>query len=374
MPGSPRPWTPVRGLLALVACGSSFGAFTAPARADSSSAERIAITYTAEGACPREEAFVASVRRYTTKWTAVDSGAGLRSFQVRLGPRGADFAGTLAITMPDGTPPSTREIVGPDCASVARGLAVIVALAIDPQARVGASTPEDDVEAATRAPEPEPPPPEATSMRTPAAPPPATVRSGPDSVASRRRPAADARERLHFTFALEARAELTSAVVAGAVPVAAAALDVRAHLGTDWPEWLSPSLAVGARQSLQKEIRFGPGASELLWTAATIRLCPVRFTAVAGRLEIAPCAEVDVGTLRADAHGLPDVRATSTAWFDRGGSVQASYRLSPSWAVGAGVLVTAPWTRDRFALANGQLISRAPLVGVTGGVLVQLRL
>jgi len=342
------------------------------------------ITYAADDACPRKEAFVASVRRYTTRWADVDAGAGLRSFDVRLAREDAEHAGILVITMPDGSA-STRRIVGPDCASVARALAVVVALAIDPLARVGEPTsdpqagaghptPEGDVEATTRAPEPQPPQQRATSVPVPAPPPPPTGRSGPDGVVPRRRFAAEARERLHFTFALEARVELTSAVVTGALPVAAAAVDVRAHLGSGWPEWLSPSLAVGARQSLQKEIRFGPGASELLWTAATIRLCPVRFAAVAGRFEIAPCAEIDVGTLRAGAHGLPDVRATSTEWFDRGGSVQASYRLSSSWALGAGVLVTAPWTRDRFALANGQLISRAPLIGVTGGVLVQLRL
>lgn len=372
MPGSRGAWTPARALVAFIAVGASLAALPGAARAGEPSDEPIVIAYTAESACPREGAFVASVRRYTTKWTAVDSGAGLRSFQVRLNRRGADHAGTLVITMPDGTA-STREIVGPDCVSVARGLAVIVALAIDPQAQIGEpgllesdpASPPDPTIQPTAPPAPATPSPPASSPRPP--PPRAKAEAA-------KPPAARPRERLHFTFAVEGRMELTSAVTTGVLPVVGAALELRAHLGGTLPSWLSPSLALGVRQSLPKEISAGPGASEFTWTAATIRLCPVRFATLAARFEVTPCAELDVGVLQANARGLLNARTTSTPWFDRGVSVRASYRLSSSWAVGAGVLVTAPATRDRFALASGELISRAPAVGVIAGLFFELRL
>lgn len=367
MPESRGAWTPARVAIAVVGFGAGFSALPSAARAGEPSAEPIAIAYTAEETCPREGAFIASTRRYTSRWTPVASGDGLRSFRVRLERHGAGHTGTLVITMPDGAR-SIREIAGPDCVSVARGLAVVVALAIDPQAHVGAPDPDT---------EPEVPPPERASepselpAATGPAPPPPPPRP---SVARPKRSAATARSRPHLTFGVEGRVELTSAVLTGAVPVAGAALEVRANLGEAMPSWFSPSLAGGIRQSLPVRIDVGPGVSEFLWTAGTLRFCPVRFAAPALRFEAAPCAELDVGLLRAEARGLADARTTSNRWFDRGASVRTAFRLSPSWGIGAAVLVTAPVTRDRFAVASGELISKAPAVGVTAGLLLELRL
>lgn len=366
---------------------AGFGAslFVAAAHAHPSPAEAIAISYRAEGTCPREEQFVASARRYTTRFSRVDARHDVRRFEVRLDPKGADYAGTLVVTAPDGAA-SAREIVGPDCAAVARALAVIVALAIDPDANVAEPAPEEapapedaPAEAAIEpAPEAAPPdaapaPEEARALPASDLPQPAPA-PGADERADGPPPAPSPRDPLRLSFALEARAELTSAVVFGALPVVGAALETRAHLGRTLPSWLSPSLAVGVRQSLPRELRAGAGVSAFSWTAATIRLCPLRLSALASRLEVAPCAEIDVGVLEATARRIPDAKRTSNAWFDRGASLRASYQLSPSWGVGAGLLVTAPVTRNRFALASGELVSQAPAVGTTFGVFLELRL
>ena len=380
MPGSRRPWTPVRAFLAIVASGPALVASPKTAHADAPADEPIVVAYTAiDGACPAKDAFVASVRRYTTKWTPVDVGTGLRSLQLRLGPRGADYAGSLVVTTANGSA-SVRELVGPDCASVARALAVMVALAIDPLASVAEPRPAREPEVPPPSPGAEaeaggdaaaPPAPQPVSP-----PPPAARRESPPSRSSPSQPPNSPPEdrAAHVTFAVEGRIELTSAVTTGALPVVGTALEMQGHLGSAWPTWLTPSIALGARQSLPKQISIGPGASEFLWTVATVRLCPVRFAALAGRLDVAPCAEMDVGTLRAEARGLPNARASSSAWFDRGGSLRVSHRISSAWGIGAGVLVTAPSSRDRFALGSGQLISRAPAVGVTGGLLLELKL
>jgi hypothetical protein len=375
MPGSRGAWTPGRVSVAFVAFVASLSAFCPAARAGEPSVEPILLAYDADGACPGKDAFIASTRRYTTKWTAADSGVGLRSFQIRLAPRRAEHAGTLVITMPDGKA-STREIVGPDCASVARGLAVVVALAIDPQAHVGAPGPEDEREASPTEPTTptEPTAPTEQPLPSSASPPPPAPAPVPAKAELSERPRAEPHERLRFSFAVEARVEITSAVTTGALPVAGTALEMRAHLGDALPSWLSPSLAVGIRQSFPKHISVGPGTSEFTWTAATIRFCPVRLAALAARFEAAPCAELDVGVLQADARGVPNARTTSNAWFDRGASVRASYQITPSWRVGAGFLVTAPVTRHRYALASGELISKAPAAGVTAGLLLELRL
>lgn len=363
MPGSRAACRPVRLLVAGIAFGAHLTAGSSDARGEDPPAEPIVFAYTADDGCPAKSDFFASTRRYTSKWTPVASGTeALRVFEVRLARHGKGHAGTLVIRTPDGGS-STRVIVGPDCASVARGLAVVVALAIDPQAHIG--EPGSGAE-----PEVSPPGVVTTEPTEPAARPAPAPVGGANAVV----PAAPRPERPRFAFAVEARAELTTAVISEPLPVIGAAFEARAHLGAAVPSWISPSIAVGARQSLTQRISVGSGAADFTWTAATVRLCPVRFVTLAARFEATPCLELDVGALRAEPRGLSDARTSSSSWFDRGASVRASYLLSPSWAVGAQLLLTAPATRNRYALSTGELISQAPGAGITAGLVVELRL
>jgi hypothetical protein len=329
--------------------------------------EPVAIAYaTDDAACPSRERFLETVLRYTSKWKAVESSSANRRFDVRLASQPPSFAGTLAITSSDGKT-TTREIVGPDCDAVARALAVVMALALDPQAHITEPPREE-------APRPKPVPPTPASP-APSPPPPAPgSSSGPTAreIASSARPSKTRPSWL--AWAIEGRVEVTSAVTTGVLPVFGAALDLRTTLPATFPSWLAPSLAVGVRQSLPREVTVAGGASSFLWTAGTVRLCPVRFVTLSTRLDIAPCAEIDMGVLRASGRGLPHARSSASSWLDRGGSLRTTFRIGESWAVGASVLVTAPQSRHRFTLANGELISQAPSVGVTGGLLGELRL
>lgn len=309
------------------------------------------------------------------------SRGGSAHVHVRLAPGEAGYTGTLVIHAPE-RPATTREIAGPDCASVARGLAVVVALAIDPSARLDASRADGDGgDAPPAAVEPPPPPPPAPPPAAPTSPPtarppvtPAASSPTSDDPALGGQRRARERERLRFTFALEARAELTTAVTSGVLPVAGAAVEARAHLGAQVPSWLSPSIALGVRQSSAKHIRVSGGAADFIWTAATLRVCPLRLVILDSRLEASPCFELGAGALRAEARGLSGGRGTSTFWLDRGASLRVSYRLSPSWAIGAGALATAPANRNRYTISTGELISQAPAVGVTAGLHLELRL
>jgi hypothetical protein len=352
-------------------------ALTSRAFAREEQVEAMAVAYEADPkVCPSEAQFVQSVRRYTTKWKVVAPSSDARLFRIRIVASGNRYAGTMLVIAPDGTR-TIREIAGPECAGVARGLAVVMALAIDPQARI----------AEPAADEPEPP---EGAPTTSAAPPPTP--SAPATVPSERAPSsADALQSgrsgkpvmtsegsststpLRLAFAGEGKVELTSAVTATTLVVVGAAMEMRMIFG-GLPSWLTPSLALGVRQSLPRAIGLSTGSSEFLWTAGMLRLCPVRFAALEGRLEAAPCAEMNVGVLQADARGIVNARATTNFWLDRGPSVRASVRLTPSWAVGASLLVNAPVTRHRFALLTGQLISQAPAVGATGGLFIELML
>jgi hypothetical protein len=169
------------------------------------------------------------------------------------------------------------------------------------------------------------------------------------------------------------KVELTSALARTVVPLFGGDFEVR--LTSDGlPDWLAPSLAIGARQSWPAVVETPAGSSELSWTAATVRLCPVRVGIASKRLDVAPCAEANAGVLHAESRDIPDARRTASQWFDLGGSLRVVYRIGESWGVGAAALVTAPFIRHRFALAGGGLISQAPAVGITGGLVLELRL
>lgn len=315
--------------------------------------ERIQVRYEAHGSCPPESAFIGSVRRYTSRWALADESVDARRFHVTIAPRGDEFVGTLAIAprVSSGTGEvATREISGPDCDVVARGMAVAMAVAIDPQALFASDAPKGE-EGEPEHPSPPPPP-----------------RPRERSVAHE----APAPSAPHW--AVEASVEATSAVVTGWMPVFGLSIEVD-PLATrvkqpSWalPRWLRPTFALGIRQSLPKDVTEDSIATTFLWTAGTLRVCPVRFAAVGDRLEVLPCFEGDVGSLHAGASGSQDAKSTTKAWLDVGGSARIRWQIAGPWFVGSSAMLVAPVSRNRFELATGALISRAPGIGVSLGL------
>lgn len=372
MLGSRGAWTPAAcalAWLASIAFTREAGAREAGANdKTASSLEAIAVAYSADGACPAREQFLAAVRRYTSKWSEADADGTVRAFEVRFASNRGKVDGKLVVRTADGHA-STREIGGPECDGVARAMAIIMAVAIDPHALSGGATGE--------VPTPEEPPTPSTDESPPAdislapgvssAPPPRPDRPSPPIA-----PPSPKKRTSPVRLAAEAGVEVTSAVTGTAMPVANAGVSMRLDLGRAFPRWLAPSVALGVRQSWPTETHVGEGSSESLWSAGALRLCPARF--VVGRFELAPCAEVDVGVLVVEARGIVDARRTTAVWVDRGGSLRATFHVGDRWAIGAGAGVSAPITRNRYTLANGDFVSQAPTVGVTGGIFGVLEL
>lgn len=356
MLGSRGAWTPA-------ACALAFGASLVFAReagaADKtgSSVEAIAVAYSADGACPGREQFLGAVRRYTSKWSEAEPDGNVRAFEVRFAANRGKVDGKLVVRTSDGRS-STREIGGPECDGVARAMAIIMAVAIDPHALAGGAASEEPTAEEPPTPPSDAPPPSEVIVATE---PPRPDRPSPKP-ASRPPP----KRKSPMQFGVEAGLELTSAVTGTAMPVASVGVEMRFDLGKSLPKWLVPSVAIGVRQSWPMETHVGEGSSESLWSAGALRLCPARF--VVGRFELAPCAEVDVGVLVVEARGIVDARRTAAVWVDRGGSLRATFHLGERWAIGAGAGISAPITRNRYTLANGDFVSQAPAVGVTGGV------
>ncbi|MBX3201774.1 MAG: hypothetical protein KF894_26795 [Labilithrix sp.] len=363
-----------------------FGAFAAsaglclPVTAVAGS-EPIALRYEASGVCPGESAFVAWVEAHTRRWTRVpDASAAVRSIHVRVAEGAPEASGSLTVRSAGGGV-TERAIGGPTCAEVAEALAVMVAVAIDPRAGSGSSDADssgsgssdadssgadsanaDSAEAGSSgmASDERAPRPQGEETAAPRARRPPSRRSERPAA-----PLAAGRPR----FAVDARAETTSAVLRGALPGIGASLAVEppASAPRSGIRVSDPSVAAGIRQSFTMDRSLRGGSVGFSWTAGHLRLCPLRIV-IDARVEVSPCAEANAGSLRASARGFAEARGTSTFWLDLGASLVSTVSLTEKLFLSSTFLVAMPLFRQPFALASGAPVASVPPLGVLGGL------
>ncbi|MDF2695117.1 MAG: hypothetical protein K0S65_3500 [Labilithrix sp.] len=355
-PSSDAPRRPV--LCGVAVAVSLLAPSTAFAGDPSDGSEPIALTYTAEARCPTYEQFVAHVRRYTTRWRLAGESTPHRSFRLVLAP--SPSSGTIGKLELDSATSSGREIVGPDCEGVARALAIALAVMIDPEADLSGNAREP--------PAGDPPAAPGGTTAVPDEPPPSPaprVRAAP-------RPSRSPPRRATPYVTLEGSLGVTTAVVGGLLPVLGATAELApppSHLVS----WLQPSIGLGVRQSLPRDLDTSGLVSEFLWSAGVLRLCPLRLTTLGDRLELVPCLEVNAGILRASARGSTDAQTSTKPWLDFGGMTRVTFRVDGAWFVGLTIGVIAPFTRYRFELSNAAPVSQAPPTGLMSGACVGLR-
>lgn len=351
-----------------------FGAFAASAAlclpvTAAAGSEPIALRYEASGVCPGESAFVAWVEAHTRRWTRVpDASAAVRSIHVRVAEGAPEATGSLTVRSAGGGV-TERAIGGPTCAEVAEALAVMVAVAIDPRAGSGTSDSgtsgsgagTSDAGSSGAASDERAPRPQGEETAAPRARRPPARRSERPGAA----PLAAGRPR----FAVDARAETTSAVLRGALPGIGASLTVEPPASSPRRgiHLADPSVAAGIRQSFTMDRSLRGGSVGFSWTAGHLRLCPLRIV-IDARVEVSPCAEANAGSLRASARGFVEARGTSTFWLDLGASLFLTVSLTEKLFLSSTLLVAMPLFRQPFALASGAPVASVPPLGVLGGL------
>src|SRR5262249_22451560 len=131
------------------------GAASEPVRA-------IRVAYEAVDGCPASDAFVGEIRARTPLVRIAQGAETAVEIAVRVAREEGGARGRLELRMPDGEP-SARGLVGATCEQVVSGLALIAAVALDPNASVAALV--------SPAPEPVPAPPGAVPTRAQEPPP-----------------------------------------------------------------------------------------------------------------------------------------------------------------------------------------------------------
>ena len=344
-----------RPLLAVISCAVLAIATLSARRARSdepTGGEPIHLEYAAEPGCPSRGEVVERIEGYTSRWTTARPDQDARRFVLRITRRGASYVGRFEVQAPGQTETVARTMEGDRCDDVALGLAVAVALAIDPLAG-GAQRP---------GPETVPPAP-APSAIPATAPPPALPRAAPSAVTVAP-PPPPPRASASFSFGL--RAEGTSAV-SGLLAVLALWGEGRLTAPDARLPWLQPALRLGVRQSVPRTTVVGSSSTLILWSAGFLEACPVRLSPTS-TVSVDTCLASNVGALSARVDDIPGAGLKRRFWIDYGASVGVRWQLHRHAFLETSAGASFPIVRDRLRVEPDGVVTEAPGVGFSLGL------
>jgi len=335
--GASRRWS------TLLAASAAVFSFTSKSTA-AENEEPIRFDYTAPTQCPAAELVLAQIRSYTTGWTLAPPGTEARRFIVRITQDDSSYVGRFDLTTTSDDPGLGRDIRGDDCEDVAAGLAVAVALAIDPGA-LDAAAPFE------RSDDPSPPltPSGSRVDRSPA------HRSG-----SAPKPMRGAE------VSIGGRADAVGAV-SGVLGTMQAFVEVGWHAPFGRASFVRPALRAGYKQSFPRTASVGQSSADISWRAGFVEACLVRFE-LPSDISIDGCVGSNIGQLSAEAHGLRDARLQRRFWLDYGAVLGARWQLHPRLFVELVGGVWFPVTRERFRVEPDGVVSLAPPWGPSLGL------
>lgn len=226
------------------------------ARVAAADPEPVRITYDAPAGCPAESDAIARLTERAAV-TRVDRGA-VRTFALAITSEGDGFHGELSVQSGDG-PPAVREVTAASCEDAVTALVLVAALAVE-----------------ERAPVPAP---------APVAPPP---RPAPVRIATPWRLAAGAGVAMYTGMTPSARF---------GVPLYVDARHGHLELRATFDTTTSDDL----------------GTASFRWTEGRIEGCPYAWAI--GRVDLAPCAGVQIGALSGTGTMVQQASSTTRPWL-----------------------------------------------------------
>ncbi|HEX8791042.1 MAG TPA: hypothetical protein VF765_08810 [Polyangiaceae bacterium] len=341
-----------------------------PGLASAGDVEPVLFRYDAPATCPDAEAFVKEVRARTARFQIVQSGEGLRSFEVRVGGTDGRFSGTVRVVDARGAL-SSRTVDGERCDDVAKALALVTAISIDPKALAAPSltaapagettaTPTSPAQPPAPAPAPpaaapsaaEPPPPRPPESRP-------TIATAASQEASTQQVAAPSRPSVTVGLGAFAQSLLAPGPVAGAAAFVGIAFDT----GRLW----SPELRLGPAVAWSGDLLVSPASATLTWIVARADACPLRWPA-SGPFAARPCVTADVGAVSVSASGIPNAQSKVRPWGTVGLLALAECWPSGPLFLDAELSLSAALQRDQFFVAPTPVVYQAPSLVPAGAL------
>jgi hypothetical protein len=309
-------------------------------------ADAIHIEYSAPAGCPPEAAFAWQVRARVRQ-----DAAPLRRYAVVLTVDGSRARGTLRVEEENRS--TVREIAGSSCDEIAEGLALVLALVIDPGAR---TEPAQDL--------PSPPAQERAPEAKPA---PAAVTSGVPDTAPRLR---TVRSLGRFTIDAGGSVVAKSALAPGTT----AAGDVFLEGGLDRHGGFSPHLRLAFEYAKSPPVAQAAGTAQFSWMMGVVQACHAEQ--VLDRTLVVPlCAGLEWGWVEASGSDTVDAQTQRQIWLSL--DATAGLRWFP-WNAPIFVDVEGglevPLRRARFYFTPGTTVHTTPKVAQFVGLGAGIRL
>ncbi|MDF2694321.1 MAG: Autotransporter [Labilithrix sp.] len=319
------------------------------ARADplETTGPRFHLAYAAPGGCPDRAAFLSALHARTKRARLAADGETAIDLSIAIETGPESVIGHLEVREPGGSH-QRRSLSNDRCIDVVEGLALVVALLLDPDAGLGDLPALSPVQ-----PEAGPPAPVAASTTT------TTGRSAPPEQRERSTPPPR-------PFALAVGGELGAmgGVAPVLAPVAGAFVDLDTAPGRSG---MAPSFRLGLDFAAASSDA-PAGRQSYGWLGATARGCPVRVM-LAPSLSAAPCAAFAIGAHHATTSGVPSPTASTTPWIAAVAGANLQWAVTPALVVELQGGAVFPILRRRFFLADPDTtIFEVPVASGTGSV------
>jgi len=304
--------------------------------------ESVQVVYDADVSCPGRSKFVEELTARTPKVAVSDAGHAKRTFVVTLRPKDAGFVGRLEIQAGEPTA-TTREITGQSCAAVVSAVALVAALAVDPDSLRG-DAPDKPAPSST------PAPPVATNA-IPLASPPAKSASLIVETPDKR----------DWTWAIGAKAETNSVIAPHLSFGAGVFVELEA-------------VRLVAHYAVTGTIQQDTGSAHFDWAALSLEGCPARPRWGAVGLDL--CGAFAGGVLRGHGDDVPAPLQSFQAedplrpWWSVAPLLRVSWALSRSWSIEAEGSLVIPLRRDTFVFKQPErrVFYEVPTLGAAAGL------
>jgi hypothetical protein len=303
--------------------------------------EAVRFQYRAPEACPTASDFADQVKQRTARGRSADPGELARTFSIEIDADEQGFVGSIEF-LDDAGVPASRRVRGEQCDAVVSSLALITALALDATLREPDQT--------------EPTAPPAAPTPRPALPSVVVAASAPRAPLPPRK-----LERAVTSMRIGASGGYAGAERAARLGIlgqldfsGGGALRLNAHYGGD--EFVADDLGRRAKLRVQ---------------GLETSVCPWRYAR--SELSIAPCALVDVGSLRVSGvrdEQLTSARGETVLWATVGAELRFAWEPpAPFWAEARVAGVAALRQGYRFTFENPNRVAyEVPFASLSAGL------
>lgn len=292
------------------------------------------LAYDAPAECPPSDDLVQRIRSYSRRVRLGGGQETATALSVTVTAHTGGFTGVLDARRP-GEASFVRSVPAPDCEQSIAAIALIAAIAIDPEASLEAAGPAR----AEAPPSPEPQP-------APEVPPPPPMAAPGDTRPERSPPG---RAKRPLGWSLGARAGATSAIAPQWIPDVGAVLAYEANPAG----WFALRASLSALYGFSGTVPEPSGSARYDRAGARLSACPLELPEISV-VSLRPCADAEIGRLHAQGIAVPNSTERSLLWAAVGASVRADRMVAPWLTVGIQAGALFPLIRDGFYFDPGR--------------------